>query len=182
MLKYTLPLLLSATVFANQYTFSVMGGKITSQPFGIQKEIDREPILHEGNIIQISLAEDNGNKFFGLNTRNVISIGQVKSTIFDKNIDFITTGLDKQFYFRWKRLEVVKSLGVGYKFTSDLTADAKYDNALPSQFHFRVGAELNYFLDNKFSAGIVFTHFSNGGTRMPNIGYDFYGVKLNYLI
>lgn len=182
MLKYTLPLLLSATAFANQYTVSLMGGKITSQPFGIQKEIDGKPVLQEGSIMQISLAEDKGEKFFGLNTRNVISIGQVQSTIFEKNIDFITAGLDKQLYFRWKRLEVVKSLGVGYKFTSDLTTDAKYDNALPSQIYFRVGAELNYFLDNKFSAGIVFTHFSNGGTRMPNIGYDFYGVKLSYLI
>jgi len=189
-----LPLAISSLAFANTYTLSFTGSTITNKTLGIEKieGIDNKT-THEGKMFEISLAEDKGQKFFGLNSRNAIHLGQlsghwcIQSSYFPvttcaNKVNAVALGLDKQLYHNFNRFQLLGFFGLGYKFTGQTEYDTDYDYALPSRLYFRVGAEANYFITRKISVGLQYKHFSNGGMTTGNYGYDFYGAKINLTI
>lgn len=182
MLKYTLPFLLSVSALANEYTVSFSSHTITSTPFGVEKTIDGIYTKQTGSLNEITIAEDRGERFFGVKTRTALSIGKLQATFVNTNVNFIALGLEKQVYHNFGKFQPLAFLGLGYKFSGYVKGDNNYDYALSSQVYFRLGLELNYFISNKMSVGFTYKHFSNGGLTVNNYGYDFYGLKVNYLI
>lgn len=184
---FILPLAISSLAFANQYTLSFTGSNLTNKPFGIDKLADNQKTTHKGKMFEISLAEDKGQKFFGLNSRNALHIGNltgqlcVGSQCYNK-VNALALGLDKQLYYNFNSLQLLGFFGLGYKFTGLTTQEQNYDYALPSQFYFRLGMEASYSITRKISVGLQYKHFSNGGLTTANYGYDFYGMKMNLMI
>ena len=188
MLKLLLPFAISSFAFANTYTLSLTGSTITNKTLGIEKTTGAgQKTTHQGNMFELSLAEDKGQKFFGLNSRNAIHIGNltgqwcIENTCANK-INTLALGMDRQLYHNFNRLQLLGFFGLGYKFTGQVENDVNYDKALHSLFYFRLGAEVNYFITKKVSVGLQYKHFSNGGLTTGNYGYDFYGMKMNLMI
>lgn len=182
MLKYTLPFLLSISAFANKYTVSFSSHIITDKPFGVEKTINGVYTKQTGSLNEITIAEDKGKRFFGVKTRTALSIGKLQATFVNTNVNLIALGLEKQAYHNFGKFQPLAFLGLGYKFSSYVKGDHNHDYALSSQVYFRLGFELNYLITDKVSAGFTYKHFSNGGLTVNNYGYDFYGLKVNYLI
>ena len=189
-----LPLAISSLAFANNYTLSFTGSNLTNKTLGVEKTTGaEEKTTHKGGMFEVSLAEDKGIKFFGLNSRNAIHIGNLTGqwcvqssengiNVCSNKINALAFGIDKQLYHNFGRVQLLGFFGLGYKLTGQTTYDANYDYALPSLFYFRLGAELNYLITRKVSVGLQYKHFSNGGLTTGNYGYDFYGAKVNFLI
>ncbi len=183
-----LPLAISSLAFANTYTLSFTGSNLTNKTLGAEKTTGAgEKTTHQGNMFEISLAEDKGQKFFGLNSRNAIHIGNltgqwcIGNQCYNK-VNALAFGLDKQLYHSFNRLQLLGFFGLGYKLTGQTTYSANYDYALPSLFYFRLGMEASYSITRKISVGLQYKHFSNGGLTTGNYGYDFYGAKVNLMI
>jgi len=189
-----LPLAISSLAFANTYTLSFTGSTLTNKTLGVEKITGAgEKTTHQGKMFEISLAEDKGQKFFGLNSRNAIHIGDLKGqwcvqnmengiNVCSNKINALAFGLDKQLYHNFNRLQLLGFFGLGYKLTGQTTYSTNYDYALPSLFYFRLGMEANYLITRKISVGLQYKHFSNGGLTTGNYGYDFYGAKINLMI